>query len=204
MSMRLYFAGLAGALVLAGCVTVPTGPAVMALPGTTKSSISFAPMTSPVEISLTTRLGRAPSRPGQMRRMRTPSAARRSVPPPGRSSAQRRGRLVLAPRSVPARACFSAAPPEPTRPPIRPMTCSGATTWPICSACTRRATRCRGGLDTDAVTGPLPTAHLPDLHRTVRRPVLRLVLRPQKARPVAHQPRAAASLCRGGFILLII
>ena len=38
---RLYFAGLAGALALAGCVTVPTGPAVMALPGTAKSFDEF-------------------------------------------------------------------------------------------------------------------------------------------------------------------
>ena len=39
--MRVYLAGLAGALVLAGCVTVPTGPAVMALPGTEKSFDQF-------------------------------------------------------------------------------------------------------------------------------------------------------------------
>lgn len=38
---RTYFAGIAGALVLAGCVTVPTGPSVMALPGTAKSFDQF-------------------------------------------------------------------------------------------------------------------------------------------------------------------
>lgn len=36
-----HFAALAGALVLAGCVTVPTGPAVMALPGTSKNFDEF-------------------------------------------------------------------------------------------------------------------------------------------------------------------
>lgn len=41
MSIRLPFTGLAGVLVLAGCVTVPTGPAVMALPGTAKSFDQF-------------------------------------------------------------------------------------------------------------------------------------------------------------------
>ena len=41
MSTRLHFAALVGALVLAGCVTVPTGPAVMALPGTSKNFDQF-------------------------------------------------------------------------------------------------------------------------------------------------------------------
>ncbi len=41
MRLRLRFAALAGALVLAGCVTVPTGPAVMAMPGTSKSFDQF-------------------------------------------------------------------------------------------------------------------------------------------------------------------
>ncbi len=41
MRMRLHFAALAGALALAGCVTVPTGPAVMSLPGTGKSFDQF-------------------------------------------------------------------------------------------------------------------------------------------------------------------
>src|SRR5208283_3065811 len=41
MRTALHFAALAGALVLAGCVTVPTGPAVMALPGASKSFDEF-------------------------------------------------------------------------------------------------------------------------------------------------------------------
>src|SRR5205809_8127987 len=41
MSKRVHFAALAGALLLAGCVTVPTGPAVLALPGTAKSFDDF-------------------------------------------------------------------------------------------------------------------------------------------------------------------
>ena len=41
MSARLQLAALAGALLLVGCVTVPTGPAVMALPGTAKSFDDF-------------------------------------------------------------------------------------------------------------------------------------------------------------------
>jgi hypothetical protein len=41
MSARLHFLSLAGALTLAGCVIVPTGPAVMALPGTAKSFDEF-------------------------------------------------------------------------------------------------------------------------------------------------------------------
>lgn len=41
MSTRLTCGILAGALMLAGCVTAPTGPAVMALPGTTKSFDQF-------------------------------------------------------------------------------------------------------------------------------------------------------------------
>ena len=41
MSSRLHFVSLAGVLALAGCVTVPTGPAVMALPGTAKSFDQF-------------------------------------------------------------------------------------------------------------------------------------------------------------------
>jgi hypothetical protein len=36
-----YFLPVATAVVLAGCVTVPTGPAVMALPGTAKSFDDF-------------------------------------------------------------------------------------------------------------------------------------------------------------------
>ena len=42
MSTRLhYLLPVAAAVVLAGCVTVPTGPAVMALPGTAKSFDDF-------------------------------------------------------------------------------------------------------------------------------------------------------------------
>ncbi len=41
MSKRLPFVAVAGALALAGCVTVPTAPAVMALPGTAKSFDQF-------------------------------------------------------------------------------------------------------------------------------------------------------------------
>ena len=41
MSSRLQFVSLAGVLALAGCVAVPTGPAVIALPGTTKSFDQF-------------------------------------------------------------------------------------------------------------------------------------------------------------------
>src|SRR5580704_1033167 len=41
MSMRLHFAAVAGALALAGCVTAPTAPAVMALPGSVKSFDQF-------------------------------------------------------------------------------------------------------------------------------------------------------------------
>ena len=41
MSARLHFLSLAGALALTGCVIVPTGPAVMALPGTAKSFDEF-------------------------------------------------------------------------------------------------------------------------------------------------------------------
>lgn len=41
MRTRSPFAALAGALFLAGCVTVPTGPAVMARPGTAKSFDEF-------------------------------------------------------------------------------------------------------------------------------------------------------------------
>lgn len=41
MNVRWQFAGLVAALVLEGCVTVPTGPAVLALPGTTKSFDQF-------------------------------------------------------------------------------------------------------------------------------------------------------------------
>src|SRR5271167_4013457 len=41
MRTALHVAALAGALVLAGCVTVPTGPAVMALPGSSKSFDQF-------------------------------------------------------------------------------------------------------------------------------------------------------------------
>lgn len=42
MSARLhYLLPVAAAVVLAGCVTVPTGPAVMALPGTAKSFDDF-------------------------------------------------------------------------------------------------------------------------------------------------------------------
>src|SRR5271166_1996208 len=41
MRTALHFAALAGALVLVGCVTVPTGPAVMALPGTAKTFDQF-------------------------------------------------------------------------------------------------------------------------------------------------------------------
>jgi hypothetical protein len=41
MSKRLPLTALAGALMLAGCVTVPTGPAVMALPGTSKNFDQF-------------------------------------------------------------------------------------------------------------------------------------------------------------------
>jgi len=41
MSFRLQFVSLAGVLALAGCVTVPTGPAVIALPGTAKSFDQF-------------------------------------------------------------------------------------------------------------------------------------------------------------------
>ena len=41
MSSRLHFVSLAGVLALAGCVTVPTGPAVIALPGTAKSFDQF-------------------------------------------------------------------------------------------------------------------------------------------------------------------
>jgi hypothetical protein len=41
MNIRLHFVALAGALVVAGCVTTPTGPAVMALPGTSKSFDQF-------------------------------------------------------------------------------------------------------------------------------------------------------------------
>ena len=42
MSTRLHlFLPLAAALVLAGCVTVPTGPAVMALPGSSKNFDAF-------------------------------------------------------------------------------------------------------------------------------------------------------------------
>ena len=43
MSTRLhyFFPPLVAAVVLAGCVTVPTGPAVMALPGTAKSFDDF-------------------------------------------------------------------------------------------------------------------------------------------------------------------
>ena len=42
MSTRFYwFLPLAAALALAGCVTVPTGPGVMALPGSTKSFDAF-------------------------------------------------------------------------------------------------------------------------------------------------------------------
>jgi hypothetical protein len=41
MSTRLSFAALAGALILGGCVSVPTGPAVTALPGTSKNFDQF-------------------------------------------------------------------------------------------------------------------------------------------------------------------
>lgn len=41
MSARLHLLSLAGVLALAGCVTVPTGPAIMALPGTAKSFDEF-------------------------------------------------------------------------------------------------------------------------------------------------------------------
>jgi hypothetical protein len=41
MSFRLQLVSLASVLALAGCVTVPTGPAVMALPGTAKSFDQF-------------------------------------------------------------------------------------------------------------------------------------------------------------------
>lgn len=41
MNPRSHFAMLAGALALAGCVTVPTAPAVMALPGSSKSFDQF-------------------------------------------------------------------------------------------------------------------------------------------------------------------
>ena|SRR5208283_1898952 len=41
MRMHSGFAALAGALVLVGCVTVPTGPAVMALPGSAKTFDQF-------------------------------------------------------------------------------------------------------------------------------------------------------------------
>lgn len=41
MNPRSHFAALAGALALAGCVTVPTAPAVMALPGSSKSFDQF-------------------------------------------------------------------------------------------------------------------------------------------------------------------
>jgi hypothetical protein len=41
MNMRLSVAALAGALVLGGCVTAPTGPAVMALPGSAKTFDQF-------------------------------------------------------------------------------------------------------------------------------------------------------------------
>jgi len=41
MKMRLHVAVLAGALALAGCVTVPTAPAVMAMPGTAKTFDQF-------------------------------------------------------------------------------------------------------------------------------------------------------------------
>ena len=41
MSARIHFLSLAGVLALAGCVTVPTAPAVVALPGTAKSFDEF-------------------------------------------------------------------------------------------------------------------------------------------------------------------
>src|SRR6202521_4338634 len=41
MSARSHFLSLAGVLALTGCVIVPTGPAVMALPGTAKSFDEF-------------------------------------------------------------------------------------------------------------------------------------------------------------------
>lgn len=41
MSTRLHFVVVAGALALTGCVTAPTAPAVMALPGTAKSFDEF-------------------------------------------------------------------------------------------------------------------------------------------------------------------
>ena len=41
MNLRLSVAALAGALAVAGCVTVPSGPAVMAMPGTTKNFDQF-------------------------------------------------------------------------------------------------------------------------------------------------------------------
>ena len=65
MSTRLHYVlPLAAALVLAGCVTVPTGPAVMALPGTAKSFDDFRADYVSCRQYAQYQLGPAPGQPG--------------------------------------------------------------------------------------------------------------------------------------------
>jgi hypothetical protein len=65
VSARLhYFLPLAAALVLAGCVTVPAGPAVMALPGSAKSFDDFRADDVSCRQYAQYQLGPAPGQPG--------------------------------------------------------------------------------------------------------------------------------------------
>ncbi|HEX8012171.1 MAG TPA: glycine zipper family protein [Casimicrobiaceae bacterium] len=65
MRTRLrYLLPLAAALVLAGCVTVPTGPAVMALPGTGKSFDAFRADDISCRQYAQSSLGPVPGQPG--------------------------------------------------------------------------------------------------------------------------------------------
>ena len=101
-------------------------------------------MTLPAATTRSTRSGLAPKKPH-----RTPPPPMRwaglpSVPPREQSSAPQAAMPARAPQSVPERGCSSVARREPIRPDTLPTACNGATTQRICSACTRRATRCRG------------------------------------------------------------
>jgi len=65
VSTRLrYFLPVATAVVLAGCVTVPTGPAVMALPGTAKSFDDFRAGDMSCRDYAQYTLGPVPAQPG--------------------------------------------------------------------------------------------------------------------------------------------
>ena len=170
------------ALILVGaCATIPAGPGILALPGSTKSFMtSSAPTMRCAASTRTDRFRRHGAIAGreqrQRRRCRSGNGRRRR----GRCS-DRRGSGAAVGAGIGLLGGARSARATAT---TRGRVLQRVTTTATCSACTRRATRCRcRGHRAAARAGRLPPPRAP---RAIPRP------RPRTAPPPGAEPRAPA------------